>query len=378
MRAVKRIAVGLLLLVVVAAGVAWTQRQPLQVWWAIRGLTRADDDSRPAWLDRVAALGEAAIDPLLARVVDGDERTADAALAAVDHLARQQGVGSGATAELLRRFSKDLPQMPPAGQARVLRVVVGWMGDPSVTDETIPLVARLLEDTAAVAEPDAQAAGLELAAAVLRLPQGKAVVPAARAMAAGGLRSTDATVRLCAVQLCLQPEVDGLDQVVGLLRDPSAEVRRAAVLAVGPAEGVVREETLLAGLHDTDAEVRRLTEAALRGRGLRPEQLELGRLLTHPQPTTRLRVLDHLNEVLDQQRGGSDVEIDPGVWLRRLSHDGSPAVRAAALRLMSEQALIDLTDRIDQMARTDPNPTVSQLAQFYLRRKPPARHDGDN
>lgn len=376
MRAVKRVAVGVLLVVVVAAGVAWTQRQPVQVWWAVRGLVRADDDSRPIWLERVAALGEAAVEPLLARLNADDERTADAALAALDQLARRQGIGAPVTVELLHRLGKEQAQRPPAAQARVLRSVAGWMAEPSVTDETIPPVARLLEDSANAGAPDTQAAGLELAAVLLALPQGQAIVPAARAMAQAGLRSTEATVRLRAVQLCLRPEVEALDQVVGLLRDPSVEVRRAAILAVGPAEEVVREETLLAGLHDSDAEVRRHTEAALRGRGLRPEQLELGRLLTHPQPTTRLRVLDHLNEVLDQQRG--EVEIDPGVWLRRLSHDGSPAVRAAALRLMSEQRLVDLSDRIDQMAQSDPNPTVSQLARYYLQRKPPVRGDSEN
>lgn len=82
--------------------------------------------------------------------------------------------------------------------------------------------------------------------------------------------------------------------------------------------------------------------------------------------------LDHLTEVLEND-AGSEGDIDPGLWLRRLSHDGSPAVRAeAALWLMSEQSLLDLSDRIDQMARSDPNPSVSQLAQFYLTGKRPS------
>ena len=33
---------------------------------------------------------------------------------------------------------------------------------------------------------------------------------------------------------------------------------------------------------------------------------------------------------------------------------------------MSNLTLIDLTDRIDQMARSDPSPTVAQIAQYYL------------
>src|SRR5262249_5149701 len=101
----------------------------------------------------------------------------------------------------------------------------------------------------------------------------------------------------------------------------------------------------------------RLCEAALRGRRLLPEHIRLGRLLTDPNPVVRLKVLDDLDRT---------PELDPGVWLRRLSHDPSPAVRVAAVRAMSQQTLIDLSDRIDQMARNDPSPTVCQLAQFYL------------
>src|SRR5262249_52828824 len=123
-------------------------------------------------------------------------------------------------------------------------------------------------------------------------------------------------------------------------------------------EQVIDDEALLASLHDPDPEVRRLCEAALRGRQLLPEHIRLGRLLTDPNPVVRLRVLDDLYKT---------PELDPGVWLRRLSHDPSPAVRAAAVRAMSQQTLIDLSDRIDQIARSDPSPTVCQLARFYLR-----------
>jgi hypothetical protein len=151
--------------------------------------------------------------------------------------------------------------------------------------------------------------------------------------------------------------MDLLEKVVGLLNDPAVEVRRAAILAVGPADQVVRDEGLLPCLHDPDPEVRKLTESALVGRGLRPEHIELGRLLTDPDHLKRVQVLDHLREAPD---------LDPGLWLRRLSHDPAPSVRAAAVRVMSKLTLIDLSDRMDQMARTDPNPTVAWLARYYL------------
>lgn len=368
MRAVKRIGLGLLVVLVLAGGIAWTQRERLSLWWTLHGLSRADEAARGPWLDRLTAQGDAVVEPLLGHLVDGGERGAGNALAALDHLVRQQALGDDTPAALLARLGRVQPRLTAARQGQVLTVVAGWMNAEEVSAETVARAARLLEHPASDAE--AQAAALELAAALLPLANAEAALPAIRPVALAGLRSEATAVRLRAVPLCLHAQVGGLDQVAGLLRDPSVEVRRAAILAVGPAEQV-REEALLVGLHDSDAEVRRLTEVSLRSRGLRPEHLELGRLISHPQPISRLRVLDHLTEVLENQQG-SEGDIDPGLWLRRLSHDGSPAVRAAALRLMSEQSLLDLSDRIDQMARSDPNPSVSQLAQYYLTRKRPS------
>jgi hypothetical protein len=71
----------------------------------------------------------------------------------------------------------------------------------------------------------------------------------------------------------------------------------------------------------------------------------------------RLQVLDQLSRSPD---------LDLGLWLRRLSHDAAPSVRVAAMRAMTLQPYLDLTDRIDQMARSDGSPTVRQLAQYYL------------
>ena len=60
-------------------------------------------------------------------------------------------------------------------------------------------------------------------------------------------------------------------------------------------------------------------------------------------------------------------DLDASVWLRRLSQDPAPAVRAAAVRVMGQQRIVDLTDRLEQMAHSDPSPTVSYLASFYLK-----------
>jgi HEAT repeat protein len=149
-----------------------------------------------------------------------------------------------------------------------------------------------------------------------------------------------------------------LAKVVPLLKAPSPEVRRAAVLAVGLAEDAVTVEELLPLLQDSDWEVRRLCEAALRGRGLPEAHIKLAKLITDERPGQRLQVVHYLNEAED---------LDAGIWLMRLSQDPSPAVRAAAVRFAAEDpGAIGFRQRMLLMAREDPSPTVRQLAAFYV------------
>jgi hypothetical protein len=58
--------------------------------------------------------------------------------------------------------------------------------------------------------------------------------------------------------------------------------------------------------------------------------------------------------------------LDAGVWLRHLSHDSAPEVRFAAIRVIQEDGLEELNDRIDQMARNDPSPTICDFARRCL------------
>ncbi|MFO0844782.1 MAG: hypothetical protein U0797_20690 [Gemmataceae bacterium] len=342
MRVVKWVAGVVAVLLVCGGGVAWWQREPLRVWWAVRGLKQAGEGGYEAWVKRIVDLGEPTIGPLVTCLAEDAEGAESVAVVALDALARA-GHAEGVVDQLVKPF----PRLQGKNGRALLSGMAKW------DDESRSHCARLLAEVEWEPESPAVEPALDLA---MMMPSDRV-----RELTRVGLRSSSAAVRLKAVRLCLQPGVEMLDQVVALLRDPSAEVRRAATLAVGPADQVVREDVLLAGLHDSDEEVRKLTEAALRGRGLRPEHLELGRLLTHPTPTTRLQVLDRIRDMLEGGQG----DLDPGAWLRRLSHDQSPAVRAAALRMMSQQGVIDLSDRVDQMARNDPSPTVTQLARYY-------------
>lgn len=368
MRSLKWFATTFVVVLLVVAGMAWWQRQPLMVWWTVRGLSQADEGERQRWVDQVARLGDATIAPLLEHLTSADDRACQNALAALDQLGRTDGVGSPGTVELLTRLARPYSRLSPPLQGQLLHTVAAWFTGDAPAEGLLAAVVPFVAEAAVSTDADVQTAGMALATVLLRQPGGEVAASAARDVVRGALGSSSAAVRLKAVRLSLQPGMELVEQLIGLLRDPSVEVRRAAILAVGPAEQLVREDVLLPGLHDEDAEVRKHTESALRARGLRPEHLELGRLLTHPQPGTRLQVVDRLRGLLDGGTGG-EVDLDPGVWLRRLSHDSSPAVRVAALRLMSQQQVIDLKDRIEQMARNDPSPTVIQLAQYYARRK---------
>ena len=181
---------------------------------------------------------------------------------------------------------------------------------------------------------------------------------AGRQLLKAALRDESATVRLRALQLAVHPNMEVMDEVAPLLRDAAPEVRRAALLALGPAgEEAAPANRLLPLLHDPDPDVRAACEEVLRkDRKLSPQCIKIGWCLYHPDPAQRLNVLDYL-------RGGTDVE--PGAWLRELSHDQAPSVRLAAVRVMSQQDNLDLGDRLEQMADGDPSPTVCQMARLY-------------
>ncbi len=343
------------------AALAWTERATLLAWYCVRGLAHADAAARDRWVARVAGLGESAVPALLDCLERPDDAVCANARAGLSRLADDWGVADTRTVALTVQAARHFPRLSPAGQREALEMTAGWFAAPAAPAEgLVPACGRLLSAAAAGA-PEAQRAGLELCAALLAQPRRAEALSAAREAVRAGLRGEAPANRLRAVQLALQPGMDLLEDVVALLNDPEAEVRRAAMLAVGPADQVVRDEGLLPSLHDPDAEVRRLCEAALRGRGLKPEHLRLGRALTDPRPAVRLQVLDLL--------GDPEVrDLDRGLWLRRLSHDPSPHVRFAAMRAAGETGLADLADRLEQMGRSDPSPTVSRWAPFYLRR----------
>jgi hypothetical protein len=211
-------------------------------------------------------------------------------------------------------------------------------------------------------------AAFDLIPDLIRCPDPDAV-ERCRVLVKCGLGASSREVKARSVRWAAAPSFGMKAELVPLLDDPSAEVRRAAMLAVGPLSAgglVIETEELFRWLNDPDAEVRVLCEAALSTRGLEPSQIEAGRKLTHPEASERLTLL------LDLQRGTAFR--DPGPWLERLSHDADPAVRAGAARVACESQLA-FTPWLDRLT-VDPDPTVRQIVGYHRNRAEGIRQAG--
>ena len=191
-----------------------------------------------------------------------------------------------------------------------------------------------------VEEPEVKAAALRLAGPILKQRPPVELVESLKLMVSSGVRSDSARVQIQTITAALWPALDCLEETTVCLKSQHREVRKAAILALGPATKKINEEILLPGLHDEDLDIVQLTQSALQARWLRDDQIRLDKLMADPKPTKRLEVLDHLSATRD---------INPALWLRKLSNDPSPAVRAAAMRAMAQETGGELGERVGQV-----------------------------
>jgi hypothetical protein len=305
-----------MLVVGVAVGI-W-QRERLWIGYCAERLERAADDGRAAWADKLAAAGEPAVPTFLGLL------------------------------------SHEDPSVCAATKAGLEKVTAGWPAD----DPRRAAFARRFVDAAPRFSTAGRSVALELLPTVLAASDAE-VSAKAKEMLGRAARSDSADLRIQAVAAALRPEVNCLEAVVPLLADPVPEVRRAAVLALGPpgdgGKTVVGDDELLRCLHDVDAEVRRLGEMGLRSRGRSPRDIHLGRRYAAPNPAERQKLLLDLAD---------EEELDVTVWLERLTADADPAVRAGAARLAADRQ-VELGDRLGQMSRSDPDGTVRRIATYY-------------
>ncbi len=311
-----------LLLLTILGGVAWWQRGRFLAGHYVSRLAQATPADRENWVKRVIEVGEFALPALLNILENGDQKACANAELALGVLAQQWGPGDSRTLSLAQQLGHRCRGFTPSGQGAVLRL------------------AAALGEGAPWFEPF-------------------------RSLAEENLIGPEAQTRRAAVQFVvrgpLRQDAAVLSKVVPLLKDPEAEVRKATLVALGPARAIVGDDDLLPLLHDPDDGVQERCEWALRSRGLQETHIVLARFITDERPSARMQVLHHL-------RQADDLESGRGVWLRRLCQDSAPAVRAAAVRAAASQVEVDMRDCLDEMARHDPSPTVRELAGHYLSR----------
>ncbi len=346
-------------LLLAGAATAWLGREKLLLWYELRGLARASEGERDAWIERVASRKEAAVPGLLAILKRDEEQACENARLALAGIWSGLDQGETHRTNLLELLAAEFPQSSAAGQRCILTLASDWLQGTSKEPSLVAFAANLVRLASQTTSPELRSSALELSAGLLAQDTAEASMAPCREFVRICLKDNDAGNRERAVRLTLYSSLNLLDEVAPLLRDPDAGVRRAAILAVGNSRQAISDENLALALHDTDAEVRRLCEKALRGRGLTTRHIQLARLITDTRPATRMQVLFYLQ---------ADTDLDVAQWLRLLSRDRAEAVRAAAIRSAAEQEIAELNTRIEEMAQRDPSPTVCQLAGYYLAR----------
>ncbi len=318
-----RLLAGFLLIAAVAGTWAAFNWTGLKIRYAVHRLESAgSDEDRSGWAEQLASHGDPGIEALTDLLRSADPATRRTAMTA------------------LARHLDTLAE-----------------GDP----RAVILCGQLL-DAAQTGGEAGSAAVLELVPVVLKRT-GSVHAARCREVVTAGLKLQSVEHRLAAIRTALHPHLRMRADLLPLLNDPEPAIRRAALFAVGPAtdaEPVIGDEELFRWLHDPDEGVRKVCTDALVSRGRTDTEIALGRRLTHPLPSERLKLLLDL-------RYDHDVR-DPEPWLERLSRDPNAGVRAGAVRVAVELAAeqrLPVPLWVGALADADPDPTVRRIARYY-------------
>jgi hypothetical protein len=259
----------------------------------------------------------------------------------------------------LARAAFLFKSMEPFAQAETM----AWLAkafanktSPTLTERRSTATKRLLDSAYLSEENAVQAAALQMSVGILKQNPTPEVMGSIKQLVSAGAKSESSLVQIQAITVALNPKTDCLQEVAICLKSPHREVRQAAILALGPASETTMDEVLLPSLHDEDQTIVHLTETALQARGLREDQIRLGKLMADPKPVKRLEVLDHLSATRD---------IDPMIWLKKMSNDPSPAVRAAAARALNQERTSPSENQTAKASLREMNETVKKLDSFY-------------
>jgi hypothetical protein len=342
---------------VLAVVVAW-QRVPLLAWHRIRNLAVADEERRNACVDRVVALDVAALPGLLARLRDSDVIVCTNMQAALVALAKTWGPNDPRGLALAEGLRDGFEPFSLAGQGSALQTMASLLRDGEPPATMVSAAVAMIES--AEKHPELHCLSINLASMMVETTPGCEAL--CRRLVEGGIVAESPHARVAAVQLAahepLRKDEKLLRNLVPLLKDKSAPVRRATLLTLGREANLIDTDGLLFLLHDDDVEVQHLCEVTLQSRGLSERDVQMARLISDEKPAARLRVLQHL---------GRNSEVgDVGVWLQKLSEDPSAAVRAAAVRTAGLHPNASTNELLRRMSQQDPSETVRLNAQHYL------------
>lgn len=319
-----------LLVAVISGTVTWAalNATALRASYAARNMASATTaEERARWAETLTAYGEPGAQRLAEAVRDGDDDTRAAATAALD------------------KYLATMPDNDPRAVACSTYVLGAYSAAPEAGKRAV----------------------LRLLPTVLKC-SGAILAPQCRAVVADGLKAGETETRLAAARLAIHPDVQLRAELAPLLAAPEADIRGAALFGIATTIGdsPLSDEDLFRWLHDPDAGVRRVCRDALVARDRSEGEIALGRRLTHPDPTERLKLL------LDLRYDDEVTDAEP--WLERLSRDPEPAVRAGACRVAVEVAAARNQSSpawVARVADSDTHPTVRFVAAHF-RSQPPA------
>lgn len=277
----------------------------------------------------------------------------------------------------LRALRSGFLQFNPAGRASTLRIAGRAFQrlavEPAPADWTAwlqpvhALMAAGLDD----ARPDVRVAALAEVSRLWSWSPGRGMLPAEEDALAAWKQGLHAPVvrrlgdaeeaaRIAAVK-CLGelPIASAAAPAVAYLDDPkSAEVRKQVLVSFARRPALLSEDEVLRHLStDNDPTVVEVARIVLEVRGLNQEQISLGRMIFHPKAEIRASVMPLLRNRTD---------IDPVIWLMRLSHDPEESVRLGAVDALAARMSPEVGQRLAEMARTDRSPAVRKSAARFL------------
>jgi HEAT repeat protein len=136
--------------------------------------------------------------------------------------------------------------------------------------------------------------------------------------------------------------------------DPDFRVRLQVLTSFANRPRLLTEEAILPLLHDPVPDLRGLAERVLKARGLPADLIGLGQMVTHPRPEMRASAIPLLLRRDD---------IDPIVWLLRLSEDDDETVRLKAVESFAGRNAPEVIQRLREIAAADDSEAVRAAAR---------------